>query len=629
MKNFKSFLRQSVRRSSSRSSSRKLRNPYDPTIPASDLAFVGRQDIISRLTNDLLEGYSYGLIGKTGIGKTSLLHTLQRALMQDSEDAWMTTPIPIYIEFDYKKFTQTKDILKAILKGSLGCIEKKFSLVYPTNLRNELDIEVNKENLDRPLSKILDWFYGKKGYPCSIILMFDDLHRSKGCEALSNAVSIMRPIVARKDMVVILSGELPLEEELRNDVSPLRGLVAEQLTLEPLLSEEVSSLLDVAKEIGWSVEVGADSLLHGVTHGHPYRLHYYLFNALSRFKQIDKASLIAIHQDTNAQSRLSKLLKQDNTPPDLPLQTSVAKLQMISESTIQVRKPDNTVVGTAFFVSHSGLIATCAHVVELAGVKKGESVNIHIPQAGIDCTAFVMPQSWREPAKEDVALLQLEGILPVGVQPVKFGGVEHKQGHVFRSFGYPKIGTVNGLWATGTIQGVVTDNELKLLQLASPELAQGMSGAPVLDIEDNCVVGMVTSVYHPDKTSKHRDTAFATLAEDIISTCPSLLSFADTSCKSFSQTSNRKFQVLKEEIATTRELLLQNPVEGAAKLSQLLENQQDWLSLKGEVDLKRSELQKLKRDEDLYGEAVTNKPSWRRAVHHLIQICLDLEQSMQ
>jgi len=98
-------------------------------------------------------------------------------------------------------------------------------------------------------------------------------------------------------------------------------------------------------------------------------------------------------------------------------------------------------------------------------------------------------------------------------------------GHAFRVLGYPKIdgATIEGLWATGKIEGIVRDATRETLQLTSQNLAQGMSGAPVLNEATHCVVGMVNAVYHPDKiTTKHRDTAFATPSEILKRVCPTL-----------------------------------------------------------------------------------------------------------
>ena len=74
--------------------------------------------------------------------------------------------------------------------------------------------------------------------------------------------------------------------------------------------------------------------------------------------------------------------------------------------------------------------------------------------------------------------------------------------------------------AGGEIIAQVTNADgLPALQLRSQEITHGISGAPVLDIATDRVVGMVTEIYFPDASGKFRDAAYAIPAETIQGLC--------------------------------------------------------------------------------------------------------------
>jgi hypothetical protein len=193
----------------------------------------------------------------------------------------------------------------------------------------------------------------------------------------------------------------------------------------------------------------------------------------------------------------------------------------LETSVVSVVDAEGRIVGTGFVVSER-LLLTCAHVVQAVGSGPGGRIIIRFHAGGEQREALVSEEGWRPRENEDVAVLQLDADLPAGVLPVTLGGAEGSDGHPFRAFGYPPVGNVEGLWATGKIEGVVRETGRQLLQLTSQNLAQGISGAPVLDETRQQVVGMVTSVVHPDSTTKHRDTGFATPAESLRQAWPGL-----------------------------------------------------------------------------------------------------------
>jgi len=199
-------------------------------------------------------------------------------------------------------------------------------------------------------------------------------------------------------------------------------------------------------------------------------------------------------------------------------------LNSLEISVVSVLHADGHVVGTGFVVSPR-LILTCAHVAQLAGGGPGSKVTVCFHLGYERRQALVLTEYWRPPdGGEDVAVLQVDGELPAGVVPVALGESAGLEGHSFRAFGYAPFGKLTGLWATGKIQGsVVESTGRQLIQLESPDLAPGMSGAPVLDEATGMVVGMVTAGSSPAQlTHKHRDLALATPSETLLRVCPQL-----------------------------------------------------------------------------------------------------------
>jgi energy-coupling factor transporter ATP-binding protein EcfA2 len=195
----------------------------------------------------------------------------------------------------------------------------------------------------------------------------------------------------------------------------------------------------------------------------------------------------------------------------------------------RILSPNGATVGTGLVASDAGarggvaLIATCAHVVRTAGAGPGDKVRVVFHATGEEREVRVEPEWWRDPDAEDVAILCLEGPLPEGVTPLDLGAAEGSANHPFRAFGYPVVGDIEGLWATGEIKGLVRDAQgRQVLQLASAEIDRGISGGPVLDETRRRIVGMVTATYYPDGTTKHRDTGFATPTETLRAVCPEL-----------------------------------------------------------------------------------------------------------
>ena len=204
----------------------------------------------------------------------------------------------------------------------------------------------------------------------------------------------------------------------------------------------------------------------------------------------------------------------------------------ISAGLVRILRPDGTTSGTGFLVSASGLIATCSHVVQdLDSQNRSDprpvKVTISFNATGDRREARVVPEWWREVSQEDVAILQLEGDLPPGIQPLLLGSSSGTRGHRFDSYGFPRARSEKGLHGYGTVGDLVpVEPGRSLLQLTSNEVTQGFSGAPVWDEVKRRVVGMVTEITKPDPNLRLFETAFATTTETLRAIC-SILQLSD------------------------------------------------------------------------------------------------------
>src|SRR5829696_6882258 len=161
---------------------------------------------------------------------------------------------------------------------------------------------------------------------------------------------------------------------------------------------------------------------------------------------------------------------------------------------VRILKSNRETAGAGFVVTQEGYIVTCAHVVRGAGSGPGKTVRLTFHATKEDGVATVEREFWREPEAEDVAILRFKGTLPHGVEILPLGSSPGSEdSHPFRTFGFPAAKRVEGMGGAGTIIARTTENDFPVLQLQTPEVTIGFSGAPALDISKRRVVGMVVS----------------------------------------------------------------------------------------------------------------------------------------
>jgi Trypsin-like peptidase domain len=200
------------------------------------------------------------------------------------------------------------------------------------------------------------------------------------------------------------------------------------------------------------------------------------------------------------------------------MKTAGLRRQRLKEITVEVLDAaTGDPAGTGVLVSAAGFAVTCSHVVEACGVDprrvRGGDVLVRLPKTSLhDAVGRHAQVVWFPPDHEDdLVILELAG----GPVPPERVGVCGPAGDAeevaFRSFGFRQRGEYRGLMARGFIETHVDSERHFLqqpLQLRSPDLDSGMSGAAVLDIERNLVVGFVFQVWdYPSQ--KDRDLAFA------------------------------------------------------------------------------------------------------------------------
>lgn len=187
-------------------------------------------------------------------------------------------------------------------------------------------------------------------------------------------------------------------------------------------------------------------------------------------------------------------------------------------SLIGILDVEGTVIGTGFLVADH-LALTCAHVVRQAGGNPGGEVNIRFAGGAAQQTAQVDANAWSPAQEHDIALLHISNV-PEAAKSFLLGNAAGGTGHPFRSFGYAKVGSLQGIGARGQIVEVVDQGQS--LQITSQEIDRGFSGSPVIDDERGVVVGMITWGKVMTSTERNRDTTFAVTVETIRAICPEL-----------------------------------------------------------------------------------------------------------
>ena len=170
----------------------------------------------------------------------------------------------------------------------------------------------------------------------------------------------------------------------------------------------------------------------------------------------------------------------------------------------RVYHANGAVVGAGFLVSDRHLL-TCAHVVAAAlsipantQPKPTGYIELDFPLIAPGQKVKSKVVFWQpiNPSQsgEDIAGLELEDILPIGIQPVRLVAAEDFWGHSVRIFGFPQ-GHDRGIWADGILRDRTANNWVQLDAIAAQNrpVEKGFSGAPIWDESLQGVVGMAVA----------------------------------------------------------------------------------------------------------------------------------------
>jgi V8-like Glu-specific endopeptidase len=192
----------------------------------------------------------------------------------------------------------------------------------------------------------------------------------------------------------------------------------------------------------------------------------------------------------------------------------------LTHSIVRILKPNGKTAGTGFFVSKNGLITTCAHVVADAGYTPGEEISVVLFSNSKQYQAIIEEKWWREPLKEDVAILRLLDTPSEDIFFIPLGYPSHTENIPLITFGFPKRKQEEGMSGRCEVVGCTTDNGYPVLQMRSQEVTPGFSGAPVLNPVTNRIVGMINSILDTDEYGKQAETTFITPSHVIADVCP-------------------------------------------------------------------------------------------------------------
>lgn len=162
-----------------------------------------------------------------------------------------------------------------------------------------------------------------------------------------------------------------------------------------------------------------------------------------------------------------------------------------------LNKSGQKTLGTGFIVS-TELMVTCAHVIDDPKKKPPDTVRCkRLVDDQHEFEALVEEEYWRDQDHEDVAFLRVNTPFPEDI-PLKLGtSANIAADHPFDSYGFPEKHP-KGLPVEVTIRGETVDGNR--LVLRSKEIVEGVSGAPVIDLQTHLIVGMVCERIKPHST---------------------------------------------------------------------------------------------------------------------------------
>lgn len=200
------------------------------------------------------------------------------------------------------------------------------------------------------------------------------------------------------------------------------------------------------------------------------------------------------------------------------------RLQNLMDFTVKLIHPKTgNPIGTGIVISMDGKIITCAHVLRDAGIEprkaKAKKVGVYFPQLNEgenNKKRKANVKTFLPKKEDDLVVLQLtDGSSPLAPEQIaQLGVAEGSEHHEFRSYGFSSIGEYLARYAEGKIMGPteVAESELlvKPIELRTRDIRPGLSGAGVLDVEKNRIVGLITQRWNPAGETEDDNIGWAT-----------------------------------------------------------------------------------------------------------------------
>ncbi|MBD2077813.1 trypsin-like peptidase domain-containing protein [Phormidium sp. FACHB-592] len=197
------------------------------------------------------------------------------------------------------------------------------------------------------------------------------------------------------------------------------------------------------------------------------------------------------------------------------------QVQNLISFTVQIVAADKSrVIGTGIVVSMDGKIITCSHVFEMAGASTNECgssvLNICFPKNRYRDAKLCQAKLVANLSEHDDDILLLKAIDPPllsSEQVAVLGTAEFSIGNPFRSYGFRQLGDSPSGYAVGEILGpVLPFINKKLLvepvELRTRDIRPGMSGAGILDVKRNLLIGLISRRWNPGDQSSNDNIAW-------------------------------------------------------------------------------------------------------------------------
>ena len=159
--------------------------------------------------------------------------------------------------------------------------------------------------------------------------------------------------------------------------------------------------------------------------------------------------------------------------------------ELLHRCTVRIFDPATHRQGTGFFVA-PGLVVTCAHVVQ--GAAPSATVMLYWQAQPGQPAQALRAMVERQADIQDIALLRLDNPLD---HPCVWLGEDAAPFHSLYSFGYPARLAPNGTSTTVECEGWTEGETGRLLSLKAGQVAPGMSGSPLLNVQTGLVCGVI------------------------------------------------------------------------------------------------------------------------------------------